>query len=180
MAAKNASMKNNVTLPRAYVELLQSIGSFIQYWGFKEVHGQVWACIFLAEEPVDANHIIQQLKLSKAAISLAIKDLLQYRVILEVEKTRPSTRKYISNPDLAEVILNVLRTREKLMLNIVVGAARGFLDTSKEDLEKIRVSRDKVEKLRGMTECAQSVLEQVLTQDQVQLSQMFAYLSCKE
>lgn len=180
MAAKIATTKNNVVLPRAYAELLHAIGSFIQYWGFKEVHGQVWTCIFLAEEAIDANHIISQLKLSKAAISLAIKDLIEYRVIQEIEKTRPSTRKYISNPDLTEVILSVLRFREKQMLNIVVSAARGFIDTSKEDLARVRVSKAKIQKLKDMTECAQSVLDQVLVQDQVQLKELFGLLQCRE
>lgn len=177
MAAKPSTPKTH--LPRAYADLLQAVGSFIQYWGFKEVHGQIWACIFLADEPVDANHLIQQLKLSKAAVSLAIKDLLEYKVIQELEKTRPSTRKYVSNPALADVILNVLRLREKHMLNMVVGAAKSLFDTSKEDLSKVHVSREKVTHLRDMAVGAQSVLEQILHQDDVHLQEIFALLQSR-
>lgn len=178
MATKTLATKNN--LPRGYAELLQSVGSFIEYWGFKEVHGQVWACIFLADDPVDANHMMAQLKLSKAAVSLAVKDLLEYDVIEEVEKTRPSTRKYVSNPNLAGVILNVLRKREKHMLNEVVVAAKALSENSKEELSKVRVGKDKISQLKDMTLGAQAILEQVLRQDDVQMTELFGLLSSKD
>lgn len=170
MALKPSATKNH--LPRSYSELLNSIGVFMQYWGFKEVHGQVWTCIYLAEEPVDAKHIISHLKLSKAAISLAIKDLLEYKVIHELEKTKPSTRRYVSNPDLADVILNVLRFREKQMLNVVVSASKAFLESNKEDMQKVRVSRDKLKRLKDMSEAAQMILEQILRQEDVEIAQL--------
>ena len=178
MATKPLTTKNH--LPRGYAELLQSVGGFIQYWGFKEVHGQVWACIFLADDPVDANHMMAQLKLSKAAVSLAIKDLLEYDVIKEVEKTRPATRKYVSNPDLAGVILSVLRKREKHMLNEVVMATKALSENSKEELSKVRVSKDKISHLKAMTQGAQEILEQVLQQDDVQMTELLGLLHTKD
>ncbi len=174
MPAKLSVNKNE--LSASYAEVLNSIGLFMQYWGFKEVHGQVWTCIFLAEEPVDANHIIEHLKLSKAAISLAIKDLTEYKVIKEVEKTKPSTRKYVSNDDLAEVILNVLRFREKQMLNIVVQATRHLADTPQGQLANLQISKEKAKALYEMSAGAQGILEQILKQDNVDMSGMFSLL----
>jgi DNA-binding transcriptional regulator GbsR (MarR family) len=178
MATKTPTAKNH--LPSGYSELLQSVGSFIQYWGFKEVHGQIWACIFLANEPVDANHLMAQLKLSKAAVSLAIKDLSEYSVIEEVEKTRPSTRKYVSNPDLAAVILNVLRKREKHMLNEVMMAAKALSEHGKEELSKVNVAKDKLSQLKEMTQGAQLVLDQILKQDDVAMTALFGLLQSKD
>ncbi|MCC6138181.1 MAG: hypothetical protein IT287_06085 [Bdellovibrionaceae bacterium] len=174
MATKPTATKNH--LPRAYAELLSSIGVFMQYWGFKEVHGQVWTCVYLAEEPIDAAHIISKLKLSKAAVSLAIKDLLEYKVIQELEKTKPSTRRYISNPDLADVILNVLRFREKQMLNVVVSASKAFLESNKDEMQKVKVSREKLKQLKEMSEGAQMILEQILREDDVELTQFLSLL----
>lgn len=174
MATKTAISKNQ--LPKSYLEVLQTVGFFIQYWGFKEVHGQVWACIFLADKPVDANHIIAQLKLSKAAISLAIKDLTHYSVIQELEKKEPSTRKYISNPNLVEVILNVLRQREKKMLSQIVAATKALSDLDKNDLSKWSVSKEKTKALMSMSQGAQAILDQILIEDDVDMSQMFALL----
>jgi DNA-binding transcriptional regulator GbsR (MarR family) len=164
-------------LPESYRELLESVGQFIEYWGFKEIHGQVWACIFMAESPVDANHIIEHLKLSKAAVSLAIKDLMEYRVILELEKTQPSTRKFVSNPDLAEVITNVLRFREKKMLSVIANASKTLIHTSNDQFSQMHVSKEKVQNLRDMTEGAQQLLEQILQFQDVEVASLFSLLT---
>lgn len=174
MKSKNLVAKSH--LPRAYAELLSSIGFFIEHWGFKQVHGQVWACVFLAEHAVDARHIIQQLKLSKAAVSLAIRDLLDYDVIRELEKTKPSSRKYVSNPDLCQVVLNVLRDREKRILADVMSASRAFLDAGKDELQRVHVSREKLRELREMSECAHAVLDQVIKQRDGNLGGMLSLM----
>lgn len=170
MRKKSALSKND--LPEAYIQVLKSIGLFMQYWGFKEVHGQVWTCIFLAEEPVDANHIISHLKLSKAAVSLAIKDLVDYKVIMEVEKTKPSTRKYVSNSDLADVVLNVLRYREREMLKRVVNSVRTLKELKPEELSKANISTDRTQALQEMSEGAHLLLEQILKEDDVEVSSL--------
>ena len=62
-------------------ELTKLVGLFIQYWGFKKIHGQVWASIFLSKQPIDSTTLVKRLGVSKALVSLAIKDLLHYKVI---------------------------------------------------------------------------------------------------
>ena len=92
------------------------VGSFIEYWGFKKVHGKIWTLTFLSPEPVDANYLKDTLKISKALTSMSLKDLIHYRVLLEVEKERPGTQKYRANPNITEVILDVVKNRELIML----------------------------------------------------------------
>lgn len=180
MRTKKNKSAGKLSLPESYLAVLKSVGQFMEYWGFKEVHGQVWACIFLAEAPVDANHIIQHLQLSKAAISLALKDLLYYKVIIELEKTEPSTRKYKSNPDLTEVICHVLRSREKHMLAAVVNASKSLLNLPKEEYQRVHLSKEKVQGLKEMTEGAQQVLEQMLRQQNVDLLSLFGLINGEE
>ncbi len=146
-------------LPTEYHQLLKSVGAFMEYWGFKAVHGKIWAVTFLSKDPVDANFIISQLQLSKAAISLGIKDLLHYDVIREVPKDGPSTQRYISNPDLMEVICNVLRQREKKMLQVVVQYSKALGEKS---LDETPLCSQKTLQLRKMTEQAHVLLDSML------------------
>lgn len=76
--------KNNRRLfVPAYIETLaEQVGSFIQYWGFKKIHGQIWTHVWLAKNPIDATTLVLRLEVSKALISLAIKDLVHYDVII--------------------------------------------------------------------------------------------------
>jgi DNA-binding transcriptional regulator GbsR (MarR family) len=171
---KNKKNKKKAEMPPEYYHVLKNVGAFMEYWGFKAVHGKIWACIFLAKEPVDANFIISQLQLSKAAISLGLKDLLYYNVILEVEKEGPSTQKYKANPDLVDVICNVLRQREKKMLQTIVGFSKSLSEktaTSENGLDSQRVQQ-----LRKMSEQAHTVLDQMLQMQIVSLTEMSALL----
>ncbi|MCB0379031.1 MAG: hypothetical protein KDD33_11110 [Bdellovibrionales bacterium] len=116
------NLKNKVSIdlmaniPSTVHKLIDQIGEFIQYWGFKEIHGRIWALIFLSPEPIDANFMMEELNASKALVSISLKDLLHYNVIHEVEKKEPGTKKYVINPHIDEVIADVLLNREAKML----------------------------------------------------------------
>lgn len=96
--------------------LADQIGEFIQYWGFKKVHGRIWAHLFLSKVPFDAMDIRRRLNISKALVSLSVRDLIHYGVIREAGKSERGTILYEANPDIREAIFNVLRTREKKMM----------------------------------------------------------------
>src|ERR1700730_8342606 len=96
-------------LPPELEELAGEVGDFICYWGFKKIHGRLWTHIYLATLPVDAGQLMQRLKVSKALISLYLHDLLKYDVIIESGKSTRSTQTYVANPEVLDVILNVLR-----------------------------------------------------------------------
>jgi DNA-binding transcriptional regulator GbsR (MarR family) len=80
------------------------------------VHGRIWCLVFLSKEPIDANFIKDNLGISKALTSMSLNDLVHYRVIEEVKKTSPGTQKYAANPNITQVIIDVLKEREQVML----------------------------------------------------------------
>lgn len=164
-------------MPAEYEQVLKSVGQFMEYWGFKAVHGKIWACIFLAKSPVDASFLIEQLKVSKAAISLGLKDLLYYKVILEVEKEGPSTQKYVSNPDLVDVICNVLRFREKKMLQTIVHNSRSLQQVSDSTKNNCGLDAEKIVRLQQMSNQAHATLEQMLNFQMVNFKEISQLLS---
>jgi DNA-binding transcriptional regulator GbsR (MarR family) len=167
---KSKKTKKKTEMPSEYYQVLKNVGAFMEYWGFKAVHGKIWAAIFLAKEPVDANFIISQLQLSKAAISLGIKDLLKYDVIHEVEKEGPSTQKYVSNPEMVDVICNVLRQREKKMLQTIVHCSKSLGEKPLSGDSALCSVR--VQQLQKMSEQAHTVLDQMLQFQAVDFKQM--------
>lgn len=148
------------------INLASKIGQFMEYWGFKQVHGKVWTLIFLSSEPVDANFLQSNLKISKALTSMTIKDLLGYKVILEVEKDKPGTQKYRINPEITEVIIDVIEKRELKMLHEIL--------TSYEDLKKESHKKDdkllntkRLTELGTMVTAANSLLKGMTSGDTV-------------
>jgi DNA-binding transcriptional regulator GbsR (MarR family) len=139
-------------------DLSEQVGAFIQYWGFKRIHGKIWTHLFLSETPLDATTLVRRLKVSKALVSFSIRDLLEYEVIQEVARGRGRTIYYRTNPDVTSVILNVLRLRESKMLSQVMVSTKQLRATSTENLAEMKVNAEKIKELESMIGGAQGFL----------------------
>ena len=100
-------------------KLADEVGNFIQYWGFKKIHGKIWAHLYLSSEPLDAADLQKRLNISKSLASISLTDLLQYNVILKRGKGPKDTTVYVCNPEVRSVVLEVLKKREAQILNNV-------------------------------------------------------------
>src|SRR6185312_12078365 len=137
-------------LPPELEELANEVGDFICYWGFKRIHGRLWTHIYLAKTPLDAGRLMQRLKVSKALISLSLNDLLKYEVIHEAEKSPRGTQTYVANPDVLDVILNVLRRRERKMLAKAETSHRMLSSLTGETHSRANCHKDRIDALGRM------------------------------
>lgn len=103
-------------MQKEMTDLANVVGDFMEYWGFKRIHGRIWAVLFLSGKPRDAGYLVKSLGVSKALISIAMKDLLKYEVILKAGLSAEGTQLFEANPNVREVIFHVLRTRERHLL----------------------------------------------------------------
>ena len=142
--------------------LADQVGEFIGYWGFKKVHGRIWTHLFLSEQPLDAAQIIERLGISKALVSISLKDLSEYHVISEVGRSARGTTLYTANPQIAEVILNVLRQREKQMLAKIQLAHRGLKELPELARAAAGVSDTRLAQIEEMIDFAVQSLDQML------------------
>lgn len=150
----------SITESPQYTRLAEQIGSFIEYWGFKQVHGKIWTLIFLSPEPVDANFLKDTLKISKALTSMSLKDLLHYNVVREVEKDKPGTQKYCVNPNITQVILDILNNRELSMLQDIEASCVQLGKVIAKDEDNL-ISKKRMEKLTTMVTTAHLLLREM-------------------
>ena len=106
-----SSSKVNTNL----IKLSQTIGDFIRYWGFRRIHGQIWTQIFLSQKALSGAELTRSLKVSKALVSPALKELLKHKLIFE-QRIDAKTKAYTANPDVLGVIRNVLVRREAQLI----------------------------------------------------------------
>lgn len=149
-------------LPPELEDLANEIGDIICYWGFKKIHGRLWTHIYLSEEPLDAGQLMQRLRVSKALISLSINDLLRQEVIVEAAKSARGTQTYIANPNVLDVIQNVLRRRERKMLARTEASFKLLSGINPADLEGARIHPTRISSLSNMIEQAQTALNGLL------------------
>jgi DNA-binding transcriptional regulator GbsR (MarR family) len=155
-------MKNNsdsIQLER----LAEQIGNFIEYWGFKKVHGQIWTHIYLSPEPLSALELIPRLKVSKALVSMAMKDLIHYRLILQTKESLEHKNKFfVANGDVFEAIKNVLESREMLLMNQIQSEHRVMQSIQKQNKGDL-IDDKKLKALGKMIQGGDKALRGIMT-----------------
>lgn len=143
-------------------ELANAIGRFIHYWGFKQIHGRVWAHIFVAAAPLDAGTLMKRLNVSKALMSLSLNDLLDYNVIQESSKSKRGTQTYIANPKVIDVIISVLERREKKLLQAIDASCDSLCKVPSDRLNQAGLDVPRLKTLSLMIKEAQATLNSML------------------
>ncbi len=96
-------------------KLIDGIGSFIEYWGFRKIHGRVWGIVYLSDRPLSTPEIVSGLGVSKALISGALNELLEHKLVVKVGQAKYGGITYIACPNPAEVVQNIIRKRELVL-----------------------------------------------------------------
>ncbi len=141
--------------------LADSVGDFIKYWGFKEIHGKVWLSIYLSDKPITAKKLTSHLGVTKGLISTALAELIAYRVINKVSLGDARSPGYTSSQDLLEVILSILQNRE---LKLTTKIEENIIALSKEVSPRNTEMDEKIKKLQQMTHFAVESLNKLLNQ----------------
>ncbi len=149
------------------LDLSTQIGQFIEYWGFKEIHGKVWTLIFLSPTPVNATYIYKTLGVSKSLISISIKELLDYDVIQQEFESTVHRQLYKINPNVKEVIFKILNRRESKML-LQIKTSQEILSRQLNNTSgSSQLCETKVEKLGEMIDMANGLLKAFISLNSV-------------
>lgn len=142
------------------LQVCDTVGSFIAWWGFKAIHGRVWTLLALRGAPMSQAEISRTLSVSRALVSGAIHELTDYGLVRPVDEGR--TAPYEAVMDIWPVISDVLREREWMMIE----SARVSLEAAVEEAElaqdtgmEMPWSLDRMRLLLGLTEMAQTLLK---------------------
>lgn len=131
--------------------LAEQIGNFIEYWGFKKIHGMIWTHLYLSPVPLSAQELIGRLKVSKALISLSMKDLLHYELVTQTEDSLQKKNKfYTINPEIFNAIRGVLEARELHMMSRIEGEFQALASLSKDQNSLTLIEPERLESLGQM------------------------------
>ena len=66
---------------RRLLHVCETAGAFIEYWGFKSIHGRVWTLLALSKEPISQVEVARILTVSRALVSQAMAELVSYGLV---------------------------------------------------------------------------------------------------
>ncbi len=155
-------------LTRAVLHVGQAAGAFIEYWGFKSIHGRIWTLLALHREPLPQTELADLLGVSRSLVSTAMAELLEYGLVRAVDDHRNAP--YEAVIDIWPTIADVLRSREWMLLE----GARTALEAAIEEAEIAQVEAtesggpppiwdlDRLRMLLSLTEMAQGFVKMLM------------------
>ncbi len=151
-------------LHRRVLAAADAVGDFIEAWGFKSIHGRVWALLAMRGTPIAQTELAETLGVSRSLISLAIAELLEYGLV----KARSDRRNapYEACMEVWPTISDVLRNRESILMERAKLALEAALVEAEAVAETVAdpppVDPERIRLLLDMTEFAQTVLRTIL------------------
>jgi DNA-binding transcriptional regulator GbsR (MarR family) len=164
-------------VPAALEALAERIGDFIQYWGFKRIHGRVWCHLYLAGGPVDAGWLMRRLGISKTLVSTTLKELRGLGAIGESGLSRRGTQLFQASPRIVAVILNVLKSREQRLMASTRAAAQNLGRLTPAELRAAWVDPQRARQLVALVETGSTLLERLIALRVLDLSALEAFNS---
>ena len=127
--------------------VVDAVGNLIEFWNFKRNQGRVWALLYLRGRALTAAQIQSALGLSKGAVSMLVRELEQWCVLVRVRAPHDDAWRFAAETDLMKMIGRVISERE-----------RGIVASVREDLERAErlakdehdVPREVLDRLRRM------------------------------
>ncbi len=151
-------------LERKVLKICEAAGAFIEYWGFKAIHGRVWALLALHDTPLAQHELTEKLDVSRSLVSSTISELEELGLVRPTDNHRNAP--YQAALDVWPTITGVLRTREWMLLE----STRVALEAAIEERElgdsmgdSPSYNVDRMRLLLKMTEAAQGFLRIIVT-----------------
>ncbi|MBU6428641.1 MAG: hypothetical protein KGR26_06510 [Cyanobacteria bacterium REEB65] len=134
----------------AVLRACQAIGSLMELWGFKRIHGALWTYLYLHDRPLDAQELREGLGISSGLVSMTLHELIRWGVVTRVVTAGLRRERYRAEPDIWRAIAKVLRERELFCLRLAVDELR----QASETLEGIGAHRDAASSRQHIDELA--------------------------
>lgn len=109
----------------AMMQACQAVGSLMELWGFKRIHGALWTYLYMSDRPLDAQELREGLHISSGLVSMTLHELMRWGVV--TRQVVPGTRRerYRAEPDIWRAVAKVLRERELFCLRLAVDELSG-------------------------------------------------------
>ena len=128
-------------VPKEVDQLCLKVGSFIEYWGFKEIEGRIWCHLLLSNRPLCPQDFMDRTGVSKGLVSISLSRLLEYEVV-RLEYTRGKrTQFYQVNENVVDVIKGVLMSRESKLLETIQQSVMALKKLPKSQTSELSLER---------------------------------------
>ncbi|MBX7099438.1 MAG: MarR family transcriptional regulator [Myxococcaceae bacterium] len=157
---------------------VDAVGNVIEFWGFKRNQGRVWAFLYLRDAAFTAAEIEKELELSKGGVSMLVRDLERWGVIVRVRSPGDASWRYRAETDLMKMARQVIEEREFAF----IARIRLDLDEALRLAESARANKESIRRLKRMGQLAEATeraLKLFLRTSQLDVKGMFGVFAAR-
>lgn len=174
-APRLAAPETSPGLPRWESLAIDAVGNVIEFWGFKHNQGRVWAVLYLRGVSMTATQLEEELGLSKGAVSMLVRDLERWGVVVRIRQPGTGAWHFRAETDLMRMVSRVIQERESAF----IGRIASDLEEARRLASVSGVGKDRLarlEKLTALAAGAERALRIFLRTSRVDLSSLLAAL----
>ena len=101
------------TIPAARENFIQGISRISNFWGFPKAMGAIYGAIYLSSKPLTLDAIVEQVGVSKGAVSTNVRQLERLGMIHKHLILGDRKDYYSAETDFWKIIKGILKEREK-------------------------------------------------------------------
>lgn len=140
-----------MNLPPLTQSFVLHFGEMGSRWGISRTVGQIYALLFLAEAPLNADDITEKLGFSRSNVSMGLKELASWRLV-KLQHKPGDRREYFSTPeDIWEIVRILAEERRKREIDPTLSMLRqALVETPATPGE--RHAQDRMAEMHGLVE----------------------------
>lgn len=136
-----------------------AVGAVIEFWGFKQNQGRVWALLYLRATAMSAQDLQEELGLSKGAVSMLTRELETWGVVHRVRSQARGVWLFEAETDLMRMVGRVIQQREAGLLRTVKDAFADALYEAKRDPGADAAAIERLRRLKNMAEMVERAVD---------------------
>lgn len=152
---------------------IDAVGNVIEFWGFKRNQGRVWALLYLRDVALTAAEIEKELHLSKGGVSMLIRDLERWGVVLRVRQPGDSSWRYGAETDLLQMARRVIEEREFSFIARIRADLESARKLAQQDPRATKAQVQRLERMERLAEATERTLSLFFKTAKLDVGSMF-------
>lgn len=140
-----------MNLPPLIQSFVLHFGEMGSRWGINRTVGQIYALLFVSQEPLCADQIVEALGISRSNVSMSLRELQGWNLV--VLKHLPSDRRdFFTTPgDVWQILRTLAEERKKREIDPTLSILREILMQTPGTAEE-RYAQDRMGEMHGLIE----------------------------
>lgn len=108
-------------------DFVQHFGEMGSRWGINRTVGQVYALLFVSQAPLNAEHIVEELSISRSNVSMALKELRNWRLLETVYVAGERSEHFTAPEDVWKIFQTLAEERRRREVDPTLSMLRDAL-----------------------------------------------------